>query len=59
MDHEASVAFCMLIAQALQSSTTQLASYAAGLSTDSPRTFGIAIYMRLTSFSLSSMHEIN
>ena len=49
MDHEASVGVCMLIAQALQSSTTQ-ASYAMGLSTDSLGTFGIAIYIEAGQF---------
>ena len=46
MDHEAGVwslhADC--------TSTTQLASYAAGLSTDSPRTFGIAVYIEAGQF---------
>ena len=40
MDHEASVGSL----QADCTSTTQLASYGTGLSTDSPRAFGIAVY---------------
>ena len=31
-------------------STSQLASYATGLSTDSPRTFGIAVYIEAGQF---------
>ena len=31
-------------------STSQLASYAMGLSTDSPRTFGIAVYIEAGQF---------
>ena len=46
MDHEASVESL----HADCTSTTQLASYATGLSTDSPRTFGIAIYIEAGRF---------
>ena len=46
MDHEASVESL----HADCTSTTQLASYAMGLSTDSPRTFGIAVYIEAGQF---------
>ena len=46
MDHEASVGSL----HADRTSTTQLASYAMGLSTDSPRTFVIAVYIEASQF---------
>ena len=46
MDHEASVGSL----HADCTSTTQLASYATALSTDSPRTFGIAVYIEAGQF---------
>ena len=46
MDHEAGVGSL----HADCTSTTQLASYAMGLSTDSPRTFGIAVYIEASQF---------
>ena len=46
MDHEASVGSL----HADCTSTTQLASYATGLSTDSPRTFAIAVYIEAGQF---------
>ena len=46
MDHEASVGSL----HADCTSTTQLASYATGLSTDSTRTFGIAVYIEAGQF---------
>ena len=46
MDHEASVGSL----HADCTSTTQLAIYAMGLSTDSPRTLGIAVYIEAGQF---------
>ena len=46
MDHEASVGSL----HADCTSTTQLASYATGLSTDSPRVIGIAVYIEAGQF---------
>ena len=46
MDHEAGVGSL----HADCTSTTQLAIYATGLSTDSPRTFGIAVYIEAGQF---------
>ena len=46
MDHEADVGSL----HADCTSTSQLASYATGLSTDSPRTFGIAVYIEAGQF---------
>ena len=57
MDHEASVGSL----HADYTSTTQLASYATGLSTDSSRTFGIAIYIKASQFLTvtACMHVTN
>ena len=49
MDHEAGVGSL----HADCTSTTQLASYATGLSTDSPRTFCIAVYIEAGQFPLT------
>ena len=46
MDHGAGVGSL----RADCTSTSQLASYATGLSTDSPRTFGIAVYIEAGQF---------
>ena len=46
MDHEASVGSL----HADCTSTTQLASYATELSTDSPRIFGIVVYIEASQF---------
>ena len=48
MDHGAGLG--SLHAAADCTSTSQLASYATGLSTDSPRTFGIAVYIEARQF---------
>ena len=54
MDHEASVGSL----HADCTSTTQLASYVTGLSTDSPRTFGKAVYIEAGQF-LTVKHACN